>query len=72
MLPIPAAKKSTPNAAICAHSCGLANSPLETIYIGRNGTYKFVKESIQEVVFGEKVTTIPSNAFSSCVNILLT
>ena len=48
----------------------LANSPLETIYIGRNGTYKFVKESIQEVVFGEKVTTIPSNAFSSCVNIL--
>lgn len=48
----------------------LANSPLETIYIGRNGSYKFKKETIQKVIFGEKVSTIPSDAFSSCVNII--
>ena len=48
----------------------LATAPLETIYVGRNGNYKFNKETIQKVFFGKTVTIIPSDAFSSCVNII--
>ncbi len=44
-------------------------SPIETIYIGRDGTYEFTSRvELKEVTIGNKVTAIPNNAFNGCSN----
>ena len=47
-----------------------AESPIEKLYIGRNGAYAFNNCTIlNEVSVGDNVTSIPANAFSGCSNI---